>query len=251
MTTKAVRGPPARPSPAAPLRSEHGPHAHHADHGWSRERALAALESPERRRLLDPERFCEKIGLRPGAVLVDVGAGTGYFAIPAARRVGAEGKVYAVDVSDEMIRFLRDRRVERGLLQIEPVLSTPHRIPLPTGVADVVLFATVLHDISTPTVAEAVRLLRPGGILVNLDWKKEPTPFGPPFEIRLGPDQAEEVISRQGLSLVGSFDPGKYHYAQIFRSGRAPDATKAPDSRVADDGSISTPDRRPIPRPKR
>lgn len=194
-------------------------HSHHpGDHaGWSREAALARLESPERRRSLDPERFWDRVGLSPGATVVEVGAGTGYFAIPAARRVGPTGRVYAVDISGELIELLEERKGAQGLPSLFPVRSTHDRIPLPDALASLVLLANVLHDVPDPTLREARRLLAPGGRFVNLDWKKEGTPEGPPREIRLSPKEAEARLDAMDLEVEGSWEPGPYHYAQIFR----------------------------------
>ena len=213
----------AQPGPANQTRADralHGRRGHrvrHGDEGWSREEALAALEGPERRRVLDPERVWDRVGLPVGAVVVDVGAGTGYFALPAARRVGPAGRVYATDISADMVELLRERAAAAKLPQLRPVLNSADCLPLRTGSADLVLLATVLHDISRATMAEAARLLRPEGRLVNLDWSTAPSPFGPPPAIRLAPLEAARLLSELDLRLVETFDPGPYHYAQIFR----------------------------------
>jgi ubiquinone/menaquinone biosynthesis C-methylase UbiE len=197
----------------------HGPTG---GHGWSREAALARLESPERRQTLDPERFWDRVGLSPGDHVVEVGAGTGYFAIPAARRVAPTGRVYAVDVSSELVELLEERRSEEGVPNLVPVRSTPDRVPLPDAVASLVLLANVLHDVPDQTLHEARRLLAPGGRLVNLDWRKQETPEGPPLQIRLAPQEAEARLSGLGLHLEGSWEPGPYHYAQVFREAPVP-----------------------------
>lgn len=199
------------------------PHAHrhrHGSHGldeaWSPEEAIAYLESPERRRMLDPEAFWDRVGLEVGAHVADVGAGTGFFAVPASRRVGPKGVVYAVDVSKEMIRLLEQRSAATsGVLR--PTLARPGAIPLPNAVADVVLLATVLHDISEASLGEAVRLLRPSGRLVNLDWEKGESEIGPPREVRLSPEEAERRLGAFGLVAFDRFDPGPLHYAAQFR----------------------------------
>ncbi len=210
--------PPKDPRPA---QRGHG-HGHGGHPGWSREDAIARLESPERRRSLDPERFWDRVGLPPGATVVEVGAGTGYFAIPAARRVGPSGRVYAVDISGELIELLEERKGKQGLPALFPVRSTEDRIPLPDAVASLVLLANVLHDVADPTLRETRRLLAPEGRFVNLDWKKESTPEGPPMEIRLSPKEAEARLVGMGLALEGAWEPGPYHYAQLFRWSRHP-----------------------------
>jgi ubiquinone/menaquinone biosynthesis C-methylase UbiE len=191
----------------------------HGSHGWEglgREEALARLESPDRRRWQDPERLWKEVGLLPGETVVDVGAGTGYFALPAARLVGPKGRVYAVDVARDLHALVGERGASEKLEWLVPVLSESGRIPLESSIADVVLFANVLHDVPEETIAEAVRLLRPKGRLVNLDWRKTETPFGPPSEIRLSPEEARERLSFHGLRPLRPIEAGPYHYAELF-----------------------------------
>lgn len=177
--------------------------------------------------MLDPDAVWKEVGLLPGSVVVEVGAGTGFFAFPAARRVGPTGKVYAVDISRELVDLLRERAVSEHLPQVEAVESSATSIPLPSGLADVVLMATVLHDVPGSTVAEAVRLLRPGGTFVNLDWEIWESPMGPPLEIRLTPEQAAERLAEAGLGLERSWKVGPYHYGQVLRR-REPGAVPGP-----------------------
>ena len=198
----------------------HGHHDHPAGmHGraWSRAEAIAALESPDRTASQDPEALWDVVGLRPGETVVDVGAGTGYFAFPAARRVGAAGRVYAVDLSDDLVDLLQERARTRGVPQLTAVHSALDRISLADGVADVVLLANVLHDIPVTTLQEAVRLLRPTGRFVNIDWKKRDTPGGPPIEVRLTEEEARDRLARVGLAETRRWEFGPHHYGLLLR----------------------------------
>jgi SAM-dependent methyltransferase len=203
-----------RPSRSAP---EHAHKNHLARRGWSRAEGLAWLESPDRRSTEDPEEVWTRVGLKPGETVVEVGAGTGYFAMSAAHRVGASGRVYAVDVSRELIELLHERRGKAALPQLIPVRSTPESIPLDSGIADVLLLANVLHDIPSATISEAVRLLRRTGRAVNVDWKKEDTPGGPPLEIRMTPAEAAALLAKHGLELTERWELGPWHYGLTLR----------------------------------
>jgi ubiquinone/menaquinone biosynthesis C-methylase UbiE len=185
--------------------------------GWSRQDALERLENPERYQTQDPEEFWNRVGLSPRQTVADVGAGSGFFALPAAQRVGPEGTVYAIDISTELVELLEERARQRGLRQLKPIQSQAHKIPLPNEIADLVLLANILHDIPDDTLREAVRLLKKEGRLVNVDWKKQATPMGPPLEIRLDPDQAKDRLERQGLQLEQRWDLGPYHYVLVLR----------------------------------
>jgi ubiquinone/menaquinone biosynthesis C-methylase UbiE len=175
------------------------------------------LESPARRASQDPEEVWKRVGLRPGDVVADVGAGTGFFAFPAAARVGRSGHVYAIDLSSDLVDLLRTRRDEESLPQLHPIRNTVSSIPLPSAVADVVLLANVLHDFPPSTITEAVRLLKPEGRLVNIDWKKQSTPSGPPLSIRLSPDQAAGLLGKRGFQEVDRWEFGPWHYGLILR----------------------------------
>jgi ubiquinone/menaquinone biosynthesis C-methylase UbiE len=183
---------------------------------WTRQQALALLEAPERLLSENPPELWKRAGLGPGMTVVDVGAGTGYFAFPASDIVGDTGIVYAVDVSRVLVRLLRARARQRHSTNFVVRLSRPDRIPLPDGVADRVLLSNVLHGIPPATVEEAVRLLRPGGRLLDLDWKKTPTVGGPPVEHRLSAAEARTVLERYGLRFVRSGTLGPSHYLVIL-----------------------------------
>lgn len=187
---------------------------------WSRAEAVACLDASDRRASQDPELLWRRVGLKRGDTVVDVGAGTGYYSFPAAARVGPDGRVFAVDTSPELVDLVRERAADRALSNVVSVLSTRIRIPIEDAVADVAILANVLHGIPPKTVDEAVRLLRPGGLLVNVDWKKETTPEGPPVEHRLSPAEATAALTARGLVPVESFDLGPYHYVLVLQRPR-------------------------------
>src|SRR5688572_29717749 len=106
------------------------------------------LRDDWRREHLDPDAFWRRVGLRRGQTVVDVGAGIGYFALPAARRVGPAGHVYACDVSPDMVRHMEREANKAGLGHLEPCRSAECRLPLPSHSADLVLAAFVLHEVA-------------------------------------------------------------------------------------------------------
>ena len=189
---------------------------------WSRADAAAVLDAPERRSSQDPKRLWRRAGLKRGDTVVDVGAGSGFFTFPAAVLVGPSGRVYAVDVSQDLVELVRERTASRKVHNVDAVLSTPTHIPIEDAVADMALLANVLHGIPPETVDEAVRLLRPGGRLVDVDWKKEPSPGGPPVEHRLTAPEATAVLSAHGLVRADAFDLGPYHYVLVFERPHPP-----------------------------
>ena len=218
VTTRVRRsGDTEQPAPPHEDPSEGGGrHGHHGHHQWTRDEAIAVLERPERRQIEDPEQLWKRVGLSPGGTVAEIGAGTGYYAVPAARSVGPTGRVFAIDLSEDLVGYLKERARAERLPQLTAIQSALARIPLPSGASDVVLLANVLHDIPAETLTEAVRLLRPGGRFVNVDWKKEPTEWGPPVEIRLDPDAAARRLVGAGLVMGETFEFGPHHYGQIL-----------------------------------
>lgn len=180
---------------------------------------LSRLLDPQRREWNDPDRVLDCLGLQPGEVLADVGAGPGWFALPAAERVGPSGRVYALDLQEVMLAALRERAREAGLEA--RVVAVPVREgepwPLPDGACDAALVANVYHEVVDRPgfLRELARILRPGGRLLVVEWKPEPTPMGPPLEERLEPSRLKEDLERAGFRVEGSCDPGPYHYGWL------------------------------------
>lgn len=173
----------------------------------------AYLDSDERRSYLDPTKILRAFQVRAGMRVADVGTGTGFFAIPAARLVGPTGHVYAVDLSAEMLEDLQTKLARAPSKNLEAVRSTEDRIPLPDGSVDFVFMACVLHELDGPgTLLEARRILQPEGRLAIVDWKKEEMEFGPPKAHRLDEDEAKAVLRDAGFAPRRTFGAGAYHY---------------------------------------
>jgi ubiquinone/menaquinone biosynthesis C-methylase UbiE len=174
------------------------------------------LERPERYRLIPPEETLRRFGLRAGMRFLDFGAGTGYFSRPAARIVGPTGKVYAVDMSREMLEVLRKNGVTPTT---EIHLSREYAIPLPDGSADVALLAFVLHENVDRgrLLDEVMRVLTQEGRLVLIEWKKQDEEQGPAREERLGEEELQSDLSRFRLIDEGSLNDSHY-YKIIGRS---------------------------------
>jgi len=171
-------------------------------------------DDPERRQWQDPDLILDRIGLKPGMVFVDMGCNEGYFALPAAALVGPEGKVYAVDISPDAIGHLASQAREKGLTNMVVSLGTAEDTVVCQGCADIVFFGIDLHDFSDPAraIMHAREMLKPSGRLVDLDWKAEPTPFGPPQEIRFSQSKASLLIASLGFRIMRVEEAGPYHY---------------------------------------
>jgi ubiquinone/menaquinone biosynthesis C-methylase UbiE len=177
------------------------------------------MDDSERRNWQDPEAILSGIGLKAGDTFVDMGCGRGFFTRAAARMVGVRGKVYGVDIDGEAIQSIKTAAASEGLKNIELAVARAEDTVFCKGCADVVFFGIVLHDFADPAqvLANAATMLAPKGILANLDWKKETTPFGPPVAKRFDEATASRLITSAGLVVVSTKESGPYHYLIIAR----------------------------------
>jgi len=168
------------------------------------------LESEERYKLLRPEETLRKAGLKEGMTFADIGAGTGYFTRAAAKIVGRKGRVFAVEMSEEMIGILKQRGVG-GNVTIVP--SKEYEIPIGRSLADLTLLAFVTHENADipRLVGEAARVTKDGGKILILEWKKQSEEHGPPMEERLSQDELRRILRDRAILEEGSLNRSHYH----------------------------------------
>jgi len=132
---------------------------------------LSIFESPGRDQRLQIDRVMDVLGLAAGKHVADIGAGSGWFTVRAAKRVGPMGVVYAVDINPEAERYITDRAHKENLLNVKPVLSTPDDPQLPANSVDAVLLLKTYHEVAHPvTLLRNLRpALRPGAKVGVID----------------------------------------------------------------------------------
>lgn len=191
-------------------------HNHHGRPDF--EQMGAFLLSDERRKWQNPERIVEIIDAPSVGVSVDLGCGPGFFTIPLAARMAGNGSVIGIDASGKLLSICRQRLDAVHARNVELVhLEVDELMPFKDECTDFVLLANVLHDFPRPekVLGEVNRILRSGGRLANIDWKKESQDFGPPFEIRFSNDKSLKLLEGAGFNLVSTPEIGIYHYCQI------------------------------------
>ncbi len=161
------------------------------------------LERSEREIEELPETALDKIGIKPGMTVADVGAGVGYFAVRLGKRVGAAGRVYAVDVQPEMLTILKDRAVKAKLKNIVPVLGSESDPKLPKGSCDLILLVDVYHEFSQPArMLQSMRqALKEDGRLVLLEYRKEDPHIPIRSEHKMSVEEVKAELESEGLRL--------------------------------------------------
>jgi len=172
-----------------------------------------------RRQWQNPEQILETIGLKAGMTFLDIGCGQGFFTLPAAKTVGEKGKVYALDISANNIAVLQQKLSLAGLNNVVPYAQPAENAILCEHSADISFFGIVLHDFqdARQVLLNAFHMLKPTGILANLDWEKESAVYGPPENIRFSREKAANLISETGFEITSIADSGLYHYLILAR----------------------------------
>ncbi|HXW06629.1 MAG TPA: class I SAM-dependent methyltransferase [Vicinamibacterales bacterium] len=178
---------------------------------------IAALEDPKRDAYQKPREVTEALRIQQGEVIADIGAGSGYFAVRFAHQVGPKGRVYAVDVSPDMIRHLHARVRDGQLRNLVPILARPDDPLLPEPV-DRFVIVDVWHHIDDQSAYLALmkKLLRPAGQVVMIDFHKRDLPVGPPASMKIAREDLLAQMEKHGFSLRAEHTFLPYQYFLVF-----------------------------------
>jgi ubiquinone/menaquinone biosynthesis C-methylase UbiE len=177
------------------------------------------LERSEREIEELPETALDKIGLKPGMIVADVGAGVGYFSVRVAKRVGPEGKILAVDVQPEMLTILKDRAAKAKLTNIQTILGSESDPHLPPASCDLILMVDVYHELSQPQrmLQKMRQALKNDGRLVLLEYRKEDPHIPIRSEHKMSVQEAKAEVEAEGFKLDQTLNDLPRQHIFIFR----------------------------------
>ena len=183
--------------------------------------SLSIFEDPKRAENLQIDRVMELLSIRQGSAVADIGAGSGWFTVSAAQRVGSSGAVYAVDINQEYINHIKARAEKEGFNNIRPVLGKEDDPTLTANSVDSILILKTYHEFSKPiNMLLAMRkAMRKDALLGIIDKNGEGDDHG------LDSEKVIEEAERAGLVLVSQHDfvkPDRMDYFLIFRKTNAP-----------------------------
>ncbi len=170
----------ARSAPLVPQTSESSQAAGQRPTSTPYSGDLSIFETPGRENRLQIDRVMDLLGITAGKSVADIGAGSGWFTVRAARRVGGSGTVYAEDINPEAVKAIAARAKKEQLGNVRPVLGTADDLKLDAASVDAVLLLKVYHEIAhpVPVMKELRAALKPGGRVGIIDRNGNGTDHG-------------------------------------------------------------------------
>ncbi len=177
---------------------------------WSRQ-YIRMLDRDSRDAMQKPAEVMAALAVRPGERIADVGAGSGYFTLRLAEAVGDGGRVWALDIRQEMLDHIANRLREAQLTNVELKLVPADDPQLPAGGIDTILMVDTIHYVQDRAsyARKLAAALAPGGRVVVIDFRYDPTAqreFAPPIEQQVPQESLTGEMAAAGLKVVASYD---------------------------------------------
>lgn len=189
----------------------------HSHHGFrNADKWAQVFDDPARDEWQRPDEVIRALKLAPDALVADIGAGTGYFAVRLARAV-PKGRVYGVDAEADMVRYLNQRAQREGLANLTAVAARPADPSLPTPV-DLVILVDTYHHVADREryFRDLKKTLKPGGRLAIVDFTLD-SPVGPPKRARIPAERVKQELARAGYALAEEHGFLPNQYFLVFR----------------------------------
>ena len=183
----------------------------------------AWLERPEREDEEAPTKAVGALRLRPGQVVADIGAGSGYYTMLLSAAVGPTGRVYATDIQPEMLALIRKKVDARRISNVEVVLGSATESRLPDAAVDLALMVDVYHELSQPQafLQSLKRALKPDGRLVLIEFRKESPDVPIREEHKMSVREARMELEAEGYRWERLIDVLPWQHMLVFMPPRS------------------------------
>lgn len=170
----------------------------------------------------DPKNNIKQFSLKDGDIVADLGSGQGYYSLSASTAVGANGKVYAIDIDSEILKRLKSETDSKKIKNLEIITGDLERvggIKLGDASCDAVIAANVFFQVRNKDafVKEIRRVLKPHGRVLVIDWKDSFSGMGPAKNKLLLPDMARHFFEVHDFIYMKDILAGEHHYGIIFK----------------------------------
>jgi ubiquinone/menaquinone biosynthesis C-methylase UbiE len=206
------------PEPASPPAAGTG-HDATIHHGFGDVNTwVEVFDDPGRDAWQKPDAVMSHLGVAEGMTVADLGAGTGYFSVRAAKVVGAKGRVLAIDIEPKLVDYMKARAAKEHLPQVVAVLAAPDDPKLPAHGVDLVLIVDTWHHLDDRLryLGKLAAGIAPGGRVAVVDFKKGDFPVGPPDAHKLTPEAVVAEFVEAGWTAAGRWDDLPYQYVLSF-----------------------------------
>ena len=179
---------------------------------------IASLEDPHRESYQKPNDVLDALALKPGEVVADIGAGSGYFTLRFSNTIGVSGQIYAVDVSPDMIDYINRRILETGAKNVTTVMAAADDPRLPDASVDRIFICDTWHHIENRPqyLARLRKVLRAGGQIIMIDFQKRELPVGPPVDMKIAREDLIQQMESAGFHLAQEHAFLPYQYFLVF-----------------------------------
>lgn len=176
------------------------------------------LERPEREKEENSSQLLKNMNIKPGMIMADIGAGSGYYTARISKLVG-NGKVYAVDIEPEMINYLDQRIASEKLTNVKTILSTEQKVNLPANSIDLMLLVDVYHEFSFPYEMgrSMLEALKPGGLLYLVEFRAEDNSVPIKAVHKMSEKQAVKELKAAGFQFERNISNLPWQHCMVFR----------------------------------
>lgn len=170
----------------------------------------------------DPVKNVEQCGIQAGMEIADFGSGSGHYSLAAAKALISTGRVYAIDIQQDLLTKLKNTATREGLYNIEVIWGDIEKVggtKLKDNTIDLVFLSNILFQIENKDgmIQEVKRVLRTGGRVLVVDWTDSFGGLGPKPEVVFRKDMAISAFEKNGFHLDREIMAGAHHYGLIYK----------------------------------